>query len=77
MELSEKYFAFWSEIDVDDAREHRLHQQRKVKASRIPIQVDREVADDKESQRHDRYNQRRQRRIQTHNAEMALLGWNG
>ncbi|KAK6713065.1 hypothetical protein SNK05_007519 [Fusarium graminearum] len=35
--ISEKYFAFWSEIDVDDAREHRLHQQRKVKASRIPI----------------------------------------
>ncbi|CAG2006479.1 unnamed protein product, partial [Fusarium graminearum] len=75
--VSEKYFAFWSEIDVDDAREHRLHQQRKVKASRIPIQVDREVAEDRESQRHDRYNQRRQRRIQTHNAEMALLGWNG
>ncbi|WXC61597.1 hypothetical protein SNK03_007473 [Fusarium graminearum] len=46
--ISEKYFAFWSEIDVDDAREHRLHQQRKVKASRIPIQVDREVAEDKE-----------------------------
>ncbi|GKU06632.1 hypothetical protein FLAG1_09513 [Fusarium langsethiae] len=52
---------FWHKVDVDDAREQRMRQQAEANASHIMTEADRTAARAAESQRQDRYSQRRQK----------------
>jgi hypothetical protein len=64
---------FWRDIDTDDAREQRQRQKAEAKANKILSGAKRKVMMMEESQRQKRYDQRRQQRIEVHEAQMILL----